>query len=618
MQISRSILVTRLVQISIDANLIILSLLLSCFFIEPTFYQFQGNALWLMRAVPLFLIVKLSVNYWLKIYRQLWRYVSITDVANIVKAVSLSSLILISVFFVLQWKLMGNGMIFALDWILCTSAFSGARLLRRYLTMKKLEKRRPPLIKKKRVLLYGAGESGELILRRIQSDPYIKISPVGFIDDAPEKAGAILHGVEVLGDGLRLGDLIEKLNITEVLITTPLMTNEKIKEIFRIARTKGAEVKIVPSLYGMLQRNVETPVAREIDVQDLLGRERITPSVDFLERAINGKRFLVTGGGGSIGKELVKQIARFGPQKIIALDINETGIFWLNYELSRLIPQEKYALFICDVKNAKRLQKIIDEEKPEVIYHAAAYKHVPLSQVNPSEYVLANVLGTKNMIELAQSKQFIKKFCLISTDKAVNPNNVMGATKRLAEWLVMRELKDSEEKKITFVRFGNVLGSRGSVVPIFKEMIANGGPVKVTHPDVERYFMDIHEAIHLVLQAPFFVGSGVAFILDMGKPVKIKDLAKLAIGLSGFDEKSIGIEYVGLRPGEKITEELYDPAHEVLKKTVFNKIVALVGKENSLWIQEAQLQEVIALAQKGDDEEVCRCLKEIFPNLMVR
>ena len=605
--------IARLSQISIDALLIIFSLFLSYVLTEQTLYVPRSDALWLLRAVPLFLIVKLSINYHLRIYRQLWRYVSIKDVANIVKAVSLSSFVGVVGIFILRWPIINKTM-FILDWILCIGFFSGARFLRRYLTMWKLEKRRPK-IKKKRVLLYGAGESGELILRRIHNDPYIKISPVGFVDDAPEKAGAILHGVEILGNGERLGDIIEKFDVEEILITTPLMDKEKVETIIRVAKEKNVEVKIVPSFYGMLRSGDEAPLAREIDVQDLLGRERVVPNINFLEKAISGKRFLVTGGCGSIGKELVKQLVQFKPEKIVVLDINETGIFWLDYELSQVLPKEKYSFYLCDVKNLCRLGRILDEEKPEVIYHAAAYKHVPISKNNPSEYISTNVVGTKNLIELVKSRNFIKKFCLISTDKAANPSNVMGASKRLAELLVLRESQDSEEKKITFVRFGNVLGTRGSVVPIFKDMIAKGGPVKVTHPDIERYFMDKHEAIHLVLQAPFFVGRGVSFLLDMGKPVKINDLAKLVIRLSGSDEKLIKIEYVGLRPGEKISEELFDLAREKLEKTGFDRIFSLVEKEVDRHISEIQVQEVISVAQKGDDESVHNRLNEMFPNL---
>lgn len=616
MQINRGILITRLVQISIDAGLVILSLFLSYVLTEQTVYMPQQHVWWLLRCLPLFLVLKLLVNYGFKIYRQLWRYVSVKDVANIVRAVSVSSVLCAAVILILQWPVINKTM-FILDWGLCVNFFAGARFLRRYSTMKELEKRRP-VIKKKRVLLYGAGESGELLLRRIQSDPFLKVLPVCFVDDDPENVGAILLGLEVYGDGEKMGEFIDKFNIDEIIITTSLMPREKIERTFRIANEKQVEVKIVPSFYEMLESGAKAPLAREVDVQDLLGRDRVAPNVDFLGKAIQDKRFLVTGGCGSIGKELVRQIARFGPEKIMAVDINETGIFWLDYELSQIMPKEKYSLHLCDVKNLESFKKIIDEEKPEVIYHAAAYKHAPISQSNPAEYFSTNVLGAKNIIELVKSRPFIKKFCLISTDKAVSPTNVMGATKRLAETLVMREAKDLEEKKITFVRFGNVLGSRGSVVPIFRDMIAKGGPVKVTHPDVERYFMDIQEAVHLVLQAPFFIGAGLAFILDMGKPVKINDLAKLAIRLSGFNENSMKIEYVGLRPGEKMSEILHDPVHEKLEKTAFNKIFSLTEKEIDPQVDDKRLEEVIAMAQRGDDEGVYHYLKDLFPALMAR
>ena len=606
----------RMVQISIDAGLILLSLFLSCVFTEQKWLISSARLSWFFQTAFLFLFVKLSINYWFRIYRQLWRYVSIKDVVNIFKACTLSSLVGIACMFVFKWQTIGRTML-VLDWILCIGLFSGARFLRRYLTMRKLEERRP-LIKKKKVLLYGAGENGELILRRIQSDPYLKLHAVCFVDDDSEKRGAVLHGVEIMGDIERMGDLIDRLDVEEIIITAPLIPKEKIEKTFQISKRKNIEVKIAPSFYGMFQTETKAPLAREIDVQDLLGRQRIIPNIDFLMRAVSGKRILVTGGCGSIGKELVKQSARFAPEKIIVLDNNETGIFWLDYDLSQSLSKDRYALFLGDVRNPEKLKKIIDEERPEVIYHAAAYKHVPLSLSNPSEYITTNVYGTKNILELVKTRPFVKRFCLISTDKAANPSSVMGATKRLAEMIVLREAVDSEEKKITFVRFGNVLGSRGSVVPIFRDMIAKGGPVKVTHLDVERYFMDIREAVHLVLQAPFFVGSGKAFLLDMGKSIKINDLAKLVIKLAGFDERSMKIEYVGLRPGEKVVEELFDPAHEELKKTSFHKIFSLLEKGADPGVSDLRMQGVIATAQKGDDEGVRHFLKEVFPNVVVR
>lgn len=615
MKRNRNFFVIKAVQILIDAGLIVLSIFISYGLTERTLTLPTRHLEWFLRTIPLFLILKLSVNYLLRIYRQLWRYVSIGDIVNIFKAVSLSSLLCVAAIYFFRWPLL-NKAILILDWILCICFFSGARFVRRYLTMKKIEGRRPQ-IKKKRVLLYGAGESGDLFLRRIQSDPYSKILPVCLVDDDPQNAGGTLHGVNVLGDLGQVESLIGRLAVEEVIITTPLMPKEKVEEIFRIAKKKEIKVKIVPSLNEMMEREIKAPLVREIDVEDLLGRKQAIPNTVFLEKTIRGRRFLVTGGCGSIGKELVRQIARFGPEKVIVLDINETGMFWLDYDFSRILPKEKYALFLCDIRNPEKLRKIIDEEKPEVIYHAAAYKHVSISEANPSEYLLTNVYGTQNVMELAKSRPFIKKFCLISTDKAVNPSNVMGATKRLAEMLVTREALDSNDKKIAFVRFGNVLGSRGSVVPIFKEMIAKGGPVKVTHPYVERYFMDLHEAVHLVLQAPFFVGAGAAFVLDMGRPIKIKDLAQLAIRLSGLDESVIKIEYMGLRPGEKLSEELHDPACETLEKTDFDKILAIKGRMKNPAIDEKQLQDVTEAAQKGDDEKVRRYLKEFFPGLTI-
>ncbi|HPW77564.1 MAG TPA: nucleoside-diphosphate sugar epimerase/dehydratase [Candidatus Omnitrophota bacterium] len=605
----------RFFQVLIDAGLILFSLVTAYALTEKDGCFAQIHIRRILLAVPFFLVIKLAINTAFRIYRQLWRYIGIRDAVNIFKAVSLSNLVLMALFFSVQGKIFSPTM-FALDWVLCLGLFSGVRFLRRYQMMKKIESRRAPVTKKK-VLLYGAGSGGELILRRIQGEPSIKMMPVGFIDDDPAKVGAVLHGVEVLGSVERIKEIIERFHAEEILITSPTMPAAKIEQVSQIAKKERINIKIAPSFYGMFQGGAESSVAREIDVQDLLGRNPVVPNVAFLEKNLNGKRFLVTGGCGSIGKELVKQIARYGPGKIIVVDVNETGIFWLDYELSRLLSRDRYALYLCDVRNVSKLEKIIDGERPEVIYHAAAYKHVPISAQNPSEYVSTNVLGTKNVIDLAQRKDFIKKFCLVSTDKAVNPVNVMGVTKRMAELLVLRETPNREDKKITFVRFGNVLGSRGSVVPLFKDMIEKGGPVKVTHPDVERYFMDLQEAVHLVLQAPFFTGNGAAFILDMGTPVKIQDLARLAIRLSGLEKEGIRIEYTGLRPGEKITEELYDPRYERWDKTDFEKIAALTAIRVVPEISDKQFEKVNSFALAGDDESVYRWLKEFFPQISV-
>ncbi len=605
----------RFYQVLIDAGLILFSLVTAYALTEKDGCFTQIHVRRILFAAPFFLGIKLVINAAFRIYRQLWRYIGIRDAVNIFKAVSLSDLALMAFFFSVKGRIFSPVM-FALDWVLCLGFFSGVRLLRRYQMMKKIESRRVPVAKKK-VLLYGAGSGGELILRRIQSEPSIKMMPVGFIDDDPEKMGAVLHGVEVLGGVEKTKEMIGRFHVEEILITSPTMPATRIEQVSQIAKNEQISIKIAPSFYGMFQGGTESSVAREIDVQDLLGRNPVVPNVAFLEKNLNGKRFLVTGGCGSIGKELVKQIARYGPGKIIVVDVNETGIFWLDYELSRILSRDRYVLYLCDVRNIGKLEKIVDRERPEVIYHAAAYKHVPISAQNPSEYVSTNVLGTKNVIDLAQRKDFIKKFCLVSTDKAVNPVNVMGVTKRMAELLVLRETPNREDKKITFVRFGNVLGSRGSVVPLFKDMIEKGGPVKVTHPDVERYFMDLQEAVHLVLQAPFFTGNGAAFILDMGTPVKIQDLARLAIRLSGLEKEGIRIEYTGLRPGEKITEELYDPRYERWDKTDFEKIAALTAIRVVPEISDKQFEKVNSFALAGDDESVYRWLKEFFPQISV-
>ncbi|MBU2043905.1 MAG: polysaccharide biosynthesis protein [Candidatus Omnitrophica bacterium] len=605
----------RLLQVAIDSLLVFFSLYGSYVLTEQALYIPNQYRLWFFKTLILMLVVRLTVNSLLGVYRQIWRHVSLEDIINIFKAVSLSTFTAVLVIFLFQGSVI-NWAIFLVDALLCFSLFSGARLLRRYLILKTV-KQKSKFIKKAKVLLYGAGEGGDIFIRQIIREPYSKILIEGIIDDDSRKQGAILHGLKVLGDRSKVIDIIDHKQIDEVIITIPSATKQLIEGIYKVLQQRNVKIRTVPSLYEILSERRKLTNIRDIEINDLLGREAMSVSFEFLDKAIRGKKFLITGGAGSIGKELVKQITHFSPEKVVVLDINENAIFWLSYELSQLTKKDKYSLLICDIKNKEKLDKIIEKERPDFIFHAAAHKHVPISEFNPSETVLANVLCTKNLIEIVKAKKFIKKFCFISTDKAVKPSSLMGATKAIGEILILNEANLNKDKRFCFVRFGNVLGSRGSVIPLFKEMIESGGPIRVTSPYSERYFMGIQEAINLILQVSFMSSETNAFLLDMGDPIKIVDLAKLLINIFGFNDKSIGIEYIGLRPGEKLKEELYDRDHEKLANSPHKKIFAIILNKNEYGLKadDLAINNLIKNASRHNEDEVIKKLKQMFPTL---
>jgi len=606
----------RIFQILVDSVLICLSLYLAYVLTEQTFWLAPFHRIWFIKACVFMLLIRLAVNILFGLYRQIWRYISFDDFIKIFKAVVSGSLIGVIAIFFLQ-RQVANRTMFLVDMLLCFTFLSGARIVRRYFRQKMLSGR-PKFIKKKRVLLYGAGSGGDIFVRQVRHDPYSKIIIAGFVDDDPEKTGAYLHGVEVLGSGHNLEELIDKNEIDEIIITIPSVKKQTVDSIYSIVKRRNVAVKIMPSIYEVLNEGKKITNVRMVDVSDLLGRNVVSLDLEGLKSNINGKRVLITGAAGSIGKVLFKQVLSFHPEKVVGLDINENGIFWLDHELSaRDDTKDKHAVVICDIRNKNKVESVIDREKPHFIFHAAAYKHVPLSGLNPSEYVLTNILGTRNLIDIVKKKPYIEKFCFISTDKAVKPCNVMGATKAVGERIILEEIVKNKDKRFSFVRFGNVLGSRGNVIPIFKEMIEQGGPIKVTHPDVERYFMDTQEAVNLVLEASFIPAENNAFLLNMGKPIKIVDLAKLLIKLAGLSEYNIEIEYCGLRPGEKLRENLYDNNFEKLAPTAHNKVYSIIGKnkENTAfnYIDESWIRDLIESAKRNDDEDVLKKLKEMFP-----
>ncbi|MEG1796316.1 MAG: nucleoside-diphosphate sugar epimerase/dehydratase [Clostridium sp.] len=422
----------------------------------------------------------------------------------------------------------------------------------------------------KRVMIIGAGEGARIVIGEMKKSPQLKYNPVLLIDDNPAKKSTSISGIKVLGNRDDIEGLAKKYSIDLILIAIPGLKDQDKKEIIRICSNTKVEVKTVPGVYEFIGGTLTLNQIRDVDVKDLLGREQIKLDHEGISEYLKDKRVLVTGGGGSIGSELCRQITQFKPKELMILDIYENNAYDLQMELQRKYPNLKLKIFIASVRDKKRLESIFEENKPEVVFHAAAHKHVPLMEDNPTEAIKNNVFGTLNMAECAD-KYKVKRFVLISTDKAVNPTNIMGATKRMCEMIVQAQNKISNTEYVA-VRFGNVLGSNGSVIPLFKKQIAEGGPVTVTNKNITRFFMLIPEAAQLVLQAGAYAKGGEIFVLDMGKPVRIYDLALDLIRLSGFEpHKDIKIEVTGLRPGEKLFEELL-MAQEGLQKTGHDKI----------------------------------------------
>jgi FlaA1/EpsC-like NDP-sugar epimerase len=468
-------------------------------------------------------------------------------------------------------------------------------------------------------MVIGAGEAGAAIIKEIKSHPEYGKKVMAVIDDDATKHGHRILGAKIVGGQLKIRSTVKKYSITEIVIALPSASHKQIQRIVSECNRTACKIKILPGLIDILNEKVSINKLRDVAIEDLLGRDAVELNTREISGYLQGRIVMVTGGGGSIGSEMCRQIAQYRPRRIIALDIYENTVFELANEMRMKFPLIEFEAVIGSVRNRQRLDEIFRKYKPHVVFHAAAHKHVPLMEKNPKEAVLNNILGAKNMIDLS-SENAVEKFVMVSTDKAVNPVNVMGATKRVAEMM----LQDKSEKSSTIysaVRFGNVLGSNGSVIPIFRKQIEEGGPVTVTHPDITRYFMTITEAVQLVIQTGAMARGGEIFILDMGEPVKIMDLANNLIKLSGYSPGGdIDITVTGLRLGEKLFEELL-LNEEGIEKTQHNKIY--VGhpvkagpklKEMLETEESEKFEEEIGQIIGMTDREVREWLKALVPN----
>ncbi|WP_277680106.1 polysaccharide biosynthesis protein [Gracilibacillus dipsosauri] len=504
-----------------------------------------------------------------RLYNKVWAYASVGELMAIAKATTFSIVAAGLVQFMINDFSLYRRM-HLVTWMVLILLIGGSRFMWRIVRDRFIANQGT----QKRTLIVGAGAAGAMIVRQLKQEHQGDLLPVGFIDDDLAKQRMQLYDVPVVGAVEDIPKIVSQLNIEHIVIAIPSLRNGELKKIVDKCHETDAKVQMLPKIEDLMTGKVSVSHLKNVEVEDLLGRDPIELDIKMIENNITNKTVLITGAGGSIGSEISRQVCRFQPKKILLLGHGEYSIYKIDMEL-----REKYKdtieiiPIIADVQDRSRIFEVMDIYKPNVVYHAAAHKHVPLMEYNPKEAVKNNVIGTKNVAEAADTYH-VETFVLVSTDKAVNPTNVMGSTKRVAEMIIQRLAKSSDTKFVA-VRFGNVLGSRGSVIPRFKEQIQAGGPVTVTHPDMTRYFMTIPEASKLVLQASALARGGEIFVLDMGEPVKILDLAKNLIQLSGYSIEEIGIEFTGIRPGEKMYEELLGE-NEIHKEPVFPKI--FIGK----------------------------------------
>ena len=498
-------------------------------------------------------VLSLLVFYLFGLYRSIWSFVSIDELFRIILAYLCLGLCLILLMVVMPGQVPASyyilGILFS---FFCTVGLRFSYRFLRYLYSDFLLRRGKST---KNVMIIGAGEAGRSLIREFAHRDMHNYKVVCLIDDNPSKNNRILEGLPIVGGREDIPNAVKKYNIKKIIYAIPTSSGQTKKEILDICSTTGCEIQVVPGIFQLVNGEVRMESLRNVEVQDLLGRDTIDVNWQEIGKFITGKRVMVTGGGGSIGSELCRQIAKNHPEELVIFDIYENNAYNIQMELNRKYPYLKLKVLIGSVRNTARVESVLDTYRPHLVFHAAAHKHVPLMEDSPNEAIKNNVFGTYKMAKAA-AKYGVSKFVLISTDKAVNPTNIMGASKRLCE-MVVQMMGRTTDTDFVAVRFGNVLGSNGSVIPLFKDQIANGGPVTVTHPEITRFFMTIPEAVSLVLQAGYYAKGGEIFVLDMGQPVKIADMARNLIRLSGLEpDVDVKIEYTGLRPGEKLYEEL--------------------------------------------------------------
>lgn len=489
-----------------------------------------------------------------------------------------------------------------LSWMLLVFFIGASRISLRILQEGKIKKK---AILTSRTMVVGAGQGGRMIARHMKQNPEWGRNPVIFADDDKTQWGLEINGIEVAGSLERIPEFVADHKIDQIVIAIPSLSKKEMAELTKMCIDTGAKTQTLPRIEDLMTGKIKVSDIRDVKIEDLLGREEVKLDMAAIEEQVQGKTVMVTGAGGSIGSEICRQISNFNPSRLLLLGHGENSIYTIDMELRRKVPKTTEIIpIIADVQDRERIFQVVNQFRPDMIYHAAAHKHVPLMEANPLEAVKNNVFGTKNIAEAAD-KYGVDSFVMISTDKAVNPPNIMGATKRFAE-MIVQNLAINSKTTFSAVRFGNVLGSRGSVVPLFKEQIAKGDPITITDPEMTRYFMTIPEASRLVIQAGLLASGGEVFVLDMGEPVKIVDLARNLIKLSGYEENEIKIQFTGMRPGEKLYEELLD-ASEIQEEKIFPKIY--IGKSTP--IGQVEMLKVIKQLPEMDAEETKEVLLKL-------
>lgn len=574
-------------------------------FFEPQAIEFIEN---IFQYLPVNLILTVIVFAAFRLYQGIWKYASASDLVNIIVACLVSA-----VTQTVGMTLMGLRFPRSYPFMYFAVLTAGISMFRfTYRILAYFRQKQQGLIKegKTNTMIVGAGEAGNTLLKELQNSKFVEQNVCCLVDDDPGKIGKYLRGVLVAGNRKDICRLAEEYHIDEIMIAIPSASHAEIQELLDICSQTSCKLKVLPGIYQLVNGEVSVSKLRNVEIEDLLGREPIDTQVESIMGYVSGKVVLVTGGGGSIGSELCRQIARHEPRQLVIFDIYENNAYDIQQELKRDYPELNLVVLIGSVRNTHRINGVFEKYHPQIVYHAAAHKHVPLMEDSPNEAIKNNVMGTYKTAQAAD-KYGVSRFVLISTDKAVNPTNIMGASKRLCE-MVIQMMNNRSKTEFVAVRFGNVLGSNGSVIPLFKKQIEEGGPVTVTHPDIIRYFMTIPEAVSLVLQAGAKAKGGEIFVLDMGKPVKILDLALNLIRLSGLKPyEDIDIVFTGLRPGEKLYEELLMD-EEGLQSTD-NKLIH-IGKpidfDEELFIH--QLEELDELSRM-DSPKIKEKVMEVVP-----
>ena len=593
-----------------DVFLINVSIILALFVrfegvLEGQFFQYVQVY---RNNVILITIIKILIFYYFKLYSSIWKYASINEMNKIVSAAVAGNALMVLLFVLKQESMPRSVYILAIlfDMVLIGGVrFSLRSIGSLYHGVNRKSKTH------KRVMVVGAGDAGVMVIKEYRNHYGLNSTPVVLVDDNKSKQGQVINGIPVDGGREDIPKLVEKYGIDEIVIAIPSASKKEIAEIVEISKKTKAKLKILPGIYELIDGIVSINSIREVQIEDLLGRDEIETNISEISKYIKDKTILVTGGGGYIGSELCRQIAINNPKRLVIIDIYENTAYSIQNELIRKHKNLDLKVYIASVRDKRTISELIAKEKPNVVFHAAAHKHVPLMEDSPKEAIKNNVFGTYNVAQ-ASIDNNVEKFVFISTDKAVNPTNIMGASKRLCE-IMIQSMDSISDTDFVAVRFGNVLGSNGSVIPLFKKQISEGGPVTVTHEKVIRYFMTIPEAVSLVIQAGAMANGGEIFILDMGKPVKILDLAEDLIRLSGFDPYTeIPIKIVGLRPGEKLFEELLMD-EEGISATKHDKIFVALPSDTEFNKIKQDLEDLYNTTTDKDNNEVINHMKRIIP-----